>query len=61
MAAKLPGAKVFAPRKIVVQKGDTLTVLAKKHGVPEMKLAEWNGLPPRASLKVGQEILVQGV
>lgn len=61
MAANLPGAKVFAPRKIVVQKGDTLTVLAKKHGVPEMKLAEWNGLPLRASLKVGQEILVQGV
>lgn len=61
MAANLPGAKVFAPRKIVVQKGDTLTVLAKKHGVPEIKLAEWNGLPPRASLKVGQEILVQGV
>gem|GEM_PF-745332 len=61
MAANLHGAKVFAPRKIVVQKGDTLTLLARKHGVPEMKLAEWNGLPPRASLKVGQEILVQGV
>ena len=61
MAANLPGAKVFAPRRIVVQKGDTLTILAKKHGVPEMKLAEWNSLPPRASLKVGQEILVQGV
>ncbi len=61
MAANMPGAKVYAPRKVVVQKGDTLSVLAKRHGVPEIKLSEWNGLPPKAPLKVGQEILVLGV
>ena len=61
MAANMPGAKVYAPRKVVVQKGDTLSVLAKRHGVPEVKLSEWNGLPPKAPLKVGQEILVLGV
>ncbi|MFM2005188.1 MAG: hypothetical protein RLZZ09_843 [Pseudomonadota bacterium] len=61
MAANMPGAKVYAPRKVVVQKGDTLSVLAKRHGVPEIKLSEWNGLPLKAPLKVGQEILVLGV
>ncbi len=61
MAANMSGAKVYAPRKVVVQKGDTLSVLAKRHGVSEIRLAEWNGLPPRASLRVGQEILVLGV
>ena len=61
MAANMPGAKVFAPRKVVVRKGDTLTVLAKRHGVPEVKLSEWNGIPPKSPLKVGQEILVLGV
>ena len=61
MAANMPGAKVFAPRKVVVRKGDTLTVLAKRHGVPEFKLSEWNGIPPKAPLKVGQEILMLGV
>lgn len=61
MAANLTGAKVFAPRRVVVKKGETLTVLAKRHGVPEIKLAEWNGLSPKTPLKVGQEILVLGV
>lgn len=61
MAANLQGAKVYAPRKVVVKKGETLTQLARRHGVPEMKLSEWNGLPPKATLKAGQEILVMGV
>jgi membrane-bound lytic murein transglycosylase D len=61
MAANMPGAKIYAPRKVVVQKGDNLSVLAKRHGVPEIKLSEWNGLPPKAPLKVGQEILLLGV
>lgn len=61
MAANLPGAKVFAPRKVVVKKGETLTAIARRHGIPEMKLAEWNGLSPSAPLKPGQEILVLGV
>lgn len=61
MAAGMPGAKVYAPRKVVVKKGETLLQLAKRHGVPEMKLAEWNGLTLKSPLKVGQEILVLGV
>ena len=61
MAANLPGAKVFAPHRVVVRKGETLSILAKRHGVPELQLAEWNGLPIRAPLKVGQELLILGV
>jgi len=61
MAANMQGAKVYAPRKVVVKKGETLTQLAKRHGVPEMKLAEWNGLTLKSPLKAGQEILVLGV
>ena len=61
MAANMPWAKVYAPRRVVVQPGETLTDLAKRHGVSEFKLSEWNGLSPKSKLKPGQEILVQGV
>ncbi len=61
MAANMPWAKVYAPRRVVVQPGDTLENLAKRHGVSEFKLSEWNGLSPKSKLKPGQEILVQGV
>lgn len=61
MAANMQGAKVYAPRRVVVKKGETLTQLAKRHGVPEFKLAEWNGLTLKSPLKAGQEILVLGV
>ena len=59
--ANLPGTKVYAPRRVVVQKGETLSILAKRHGVPELKLAEWNGLKPKSHLKAGQELLVNPV
>jgi membrane-bound lytic murein transglycosylase D len=60
-AANLAGTKVFATRKVVVQKGETLSILAKRHGVPELKLAEWNGLSLKTRLKAGQELLVYPV
>ena len=58
LAGNLSGAKVFAMRKVVVKKGETLSILAKRHGVPELKLAEWNGLNPKSPLKAGQELVV---
>lgn len=58
LAVNLEGAKVYATRKVVVKKGETLAALAKRHGVPELKLAEWNGLKPKASLKAGQELVI---
>lgn len=61
LAAGFAGAKVYAMRKVVVQKGETLSILAKRHGVPELKLAEWNNLKPKATLKPGQELVVYPV
>ncbi len=58
LASKLSSAKVYAARKVVVKKGETLSILAKRHGVPAVKLAEWNGLKPKAALKAGQELVV---
>jgi membrane-bound lytic murein transglycosylase D len=58
LAGNLAGAKVFAMRKVIVKKGETLSILAKRHGVPALKLAEWNGLNPKAPLKPGQELVV---
>ncbi|CAL1239657.1 transglycosylase SLT domain-containing protein [Candidatus Methylocalor cossyra] len=58
LAGNLAGAKVYLARKVVVRKGDTLATLAKRHGVSAVKLAEWNGLKPKAPLKAGQELLV---
>jgi len=58
LAGNLAGTKVFAMRTVVVKKGETLSILAKRHGVPELKLAEWNGLNPKTPLKAGQELVV---
>jgi membrane-bound lytic murein transglycosylase D len=58
LALNLPNAKVFATRNVIVKKGETLSILAKRHGVPELKLAEWNGLKPKTPLKAGQKLVV---
>ena len=58
LAANLPGAKFLGTKTIVVKKGDTLARLAKRHGVPKLKLAQWNGLTPETPLTPGQELVV---
>jgi len=58
LAANVAGAKVHGMRKVVVRKGETLSALAKRHGVSALKLAEWNGLNPKTPLKAGQELVV---
>jgi lipoprotein NlpD len=42
----------------IVRAGDTLTSVAREHGVPLEDLAEINGLPEDAGLKAGQVIFV---
>lgn len=61
MAANLRGAKVYVPKRVIVQKGDTLEDLARKHGVSQIKLLELNSISPKSPLKPGQELLVHGV
>ena len=48
-------------RQHTVQKGDTLAKIAKRAGVPKLKLAEWNGLTPDTALTPGQALLVYPV
>lgn len=61
LASNSTGTKLWAARRIVVKKGETLMTLAKRHGVPPLKLAEWNGLSPNSALKAGQELIVYPV
>ena len=61
LAMNLEGVKLLDTRRVVVKKGDTLALLAKRHGVTTLKLAQWNGLKPDSPLKAGQELIVLAV
>lgn len=61
MAASLEGAELVSAKTVVVKKGETLAVIAKRVGVSETALAGWNGLTPSSRLKPGQELLVYPV
>lgn len=43
-----------------VVKGDTLQSLAKKYGGDANEIAQFNGLDPRASLKIGSIVIIPG-
>lgn len=61
LAANLAGAKYLGTQTIIVKRGDTLAKIAKRAGVPKLKLAEWNGLTPDTALTPGQALLVYPV
>jgi membrane-bound lytic murein transglycosylase D len=58
MASSLEGAELVSAKTVVVKKGETLAVIAKRVGVSETVLAGWNGLAPNSRLKPGQELLI---
>lgn len=58
LAASAPGARLLAPSRHTVQKGETLDIIAKRHGVPSQQLAQWNGLNGKGRLKAGQQLIV---
>ena len=41
-----------------VEKGDSLSVIAQKHGVKTAEVAEWNGIQTTSILRVGQHLRV---
>lgn len=49
------------PKKVKVNPGESASDVAKRIGVPLKQLMEWNSLGPKAKLKGGQELTVQGV
>ncbi len=58
LAANMPGARIVAPSKYTVRKGETLDMIARRHGVPSRQLAQWNGLGAGGVLKAGQQLVV---
>lgn len=50
-----------APRsdKVVVAKGDTLYSIARKHGLNQRDLAQWNNIRDPRRLRVGQELRLE--
>jgi LysM repeat protein len=58
LAANAPGARLLVPSKHTVQKGETLDMIAKRHGVASEQLAQWNGLNSKGRLKAGQQLIV---
>lgn len=47
-----------APKFHVVNKGETLSTIARKHGVAIADLQKWNSLSTRATLQIGQKLVV---
>jgi membrane-bound lytic murein transglycosylase D len=58
LVANAPGARLLAPSRHTVQKGETLDIIAKRHGIPSQQLAQWNGLNSKDRLKAGQQLIV---
>jgi len=58
LVANAPGARLLAPSRHTVQKGETLDMIAKRHGVPSQQLAQWNGLSGKGRLKAGQQLVI---
>ncbi len=59
-----PGTELLVQAKIsqdtyVVRRGDTLTHIARRLGVPFRKLARWNGLSTKSLLHPGQKLLIR--
>lgn len=45
-------------REVVVKKGDTLSEIAKRHGVSTVALARANGLDPKRAIRIGQRLVL---
>ncbi|MGE5027224.1 MAG: LysM peptidoglycan-binding domain-containing protein, partial [Betaproteobacteria bacterium] len=46
----------WRPQTYVVQKGDTLYGIALEHGFDYKEVAEWNGIEPPYTIRVGQQL-----
>lgn len=58
LVANAPGARLLVPTRHTVRKGETLDMIAQRHGVPSQTLAQWNDLNGKNALKAGQQLIV---
>lgn len=57
--AETPIRNVTLPATHVVRSGDSLYTIARAHRIDTVDLAKWNKLPTKATLKIGQTLVVQ--
>jgi len=53
---RTPGSPAPAGGSVVVERGDTLYAIARRHGVAVADLARWNGLQPPYTIYPGQRL-----
>lgn len=58
LVEKVPGTRLVAANRYTVRKGETLAIIARKHGIPSQTLAQWNSLSIDSVLKAGQKLVV---
>lgn len=58
-----PGLRAEEPvlGTYVVQNGDSLSVIAKRHGVSTRQLADLNGIKDPSKVRVGQKLIIPGL
>ena len=54
--AKSKVASDWRPQAYTVQKGDTLYGIALEHGFDYKEVAEWNGIEPPYTIRIGQQL-----
>lgn len=54
--SKIPRDGDWRPQSYAVQKGDTLYGIALEHGLDYKEIAEWNGIEPPYTIRIGQQL-----
>ncbi len=56
----VPEAVAARAQRVTVRAGDTLSAIARRHGVSVANLQAWNNLRPNQPIRIGQVLMVHG-